>query len=865
MKSSTLLRSIFISTLFIVSSVQAQSNTDALYNSALKSYVDDLVIRYGKSTMDRERYLIQQLRMINEEMKTRISGISQIRKSYFDRLGNLQGEVRNLQQRLSANGSLTLSNFAGEVVSKIQKIIDSGTINYKKQKAIEDAVQLLHIGEEMVQLDPNAHLENNPDFSHKYSRSKNKLQNSFGGKIVPVSGKGYQSKQEPTVFDVYKEWKKTELVKYQERWTDVQIIKRKMYREGNMSDRERMFKRELLQAAEAFNFANYSLSERSFDEILKSYKELGSMDDVLFYKGQSNYLLRRYHQAEKDFDEFTIDYPSSSYLSDVYFNLMQISFHFERYNRVLIHYRGMRSLLSANDPKMYKMTFMAAVAALKDEQHSRSVELAFEIPSTASVYRESRFVLAEAYAGMNNYEESNKVFSALIEDKTVPPEFRFTVLLKLGYLSYENLNYYDALGYFDQIAGTFSEYDRVLIGYGWTSYKMELDKTVDSERNFSATEKYLEILLDNFYGSDYQLEARTLLAYVQQLQEKVASALDNFEYVFDARGVKLFSDSLNMEQDRMQKAMQDAKRLQNKALQQNNPTAFSHAYSTIKKLRGPLNRLNYMDMSASGVALKSEVSRLNRQLKELDALKLKAQERGNKKLVRRIDQMQLKIYRAVNSVSLSGGSSLGLNYFDGHPLARKESVVENNNRKISDMRQDTQNQREEVAAQLAALDFDIHSARSAKDYRKMVHLELSKERLTDFAKKLDYLATRTYASERLSTNIDLAHWSNYGAFGMTNVRFAIRMTKAQEIATFQNQIIQINKFLELRKNNIEHKIEKIDDEIVLMTRRVRRQERIREREELKRQFEESYFDTHDTELNYDQGTTQPPKLEDDES
>lgn len=865
MKLRTLLRSIFLATLFVITSVQAQSNADALYNSALKSYVDDLVIRYGKSTMDRERFLIQQLRMINEEMKTRISGVSEIRKSYFERLGTLLDEVRNLQRRLSANGSIPLANFAGEVASKIQTNIDNGTINYKKQKAIEDAVQLLHIGEEMVQLDPNAHLDNNPDFSQKYSRTKNKLQNTFGGENVKHSTANVQDQHKPTVFDVYKEWKKSELIKYQVRWTDVQIIKRKMYKNGNMSDRERMLKRELLQAAEAFNFANYTLSERSFDEILKSYKEIGSMDDVLFHKGQSNYLLGRYHQAEKDFNEFIIEYPSSSYLSDAYFNLMHIAFHFERYNRVLTYYRGMRSLLSANDPKMYKMTFMAAVAALKDDQFGRCVELAFEIPSTASVYRECRFVLAEAYAGMDNYEESKNTFSALIEDRTVPPEFRFTVLLKLGYLSYENLNFYDAFRYFDQIAGTFSEYDRVLIGYAWTSYRIELAKTDEPQRDFSPTEKYLQILLDNFYGSDYQLEARTLLAYVQQLQEKVDPALDNFEYVFNAREVKLFSDSLNLEQDHLRSAMLDAKQLQNKALQQNNPVAFSRAYSTVKNLRGPLNRLKYMDMSASGVALKSEVSRLNRQLAELDALKAKAQERGNSKLVQRIDQMQLKIYRAVNSVSISGESALGLNYFDGHPLARKESVVENNNRKISEMRENTQQQREEVAAQMAALDFDIQSARSAKDYRKMVHLELSKERLTDFAKKLDYLATRTYSSEQLSTDIDLEHWSNYGAFGMTNVRFAIRLNKAEEIAAFQNQIIQINEFLELRKSNIEHKIEKIADEIVLMTRRVRKQERIREREELKRQFEESYFDTHDTELDYEQGTTQPPKLEDDES
>jgi len=865
MKSRALLK-IFIFFLVFIFSYSAIADTaeQSLYNSALKSYVNKLLIRFGKSNIDRERFLIQQLRMINDEMKSRISGISNVRQSYFNRLDNLLSEVSALKGRLSAPGAQSLGVFVTDVENKIQKIIDSGIINYKKQKAIEDAVQLLYIAEEMIQLDPNARLENNPGFSKNLSKTKSKLKYSFGGKKESISESHQAPQNESTVFDVFKEWKKTELIKYQARWTDVQIIKRRMYNKGSAAQQEQMFKRELRNAAEAFNFGMYNLAERSFSEILRSYKLLGSMDDVLFYKGQSNYLLGRYHQAEKDFNDFSIEYPSSVYLSETYLNLMYISYHFERYAEVLSHYANVRSLLPASEPKMYKMTFMAAVTALKSQRFEKCIELAFEIPQTSYFYRESRFILAEAYAAINNFEESKNVFRALIVPQNIEPEFRFTVLLKLGYLSYETMDYYGALKYFDQIAGNFSEYDRVLIGYSWVLYKMELVKENTSERDFSSTQKYLEALLDNFYGSDYLLEARALYAYVMQLQEKVDAALDNYEYVFDAKEVKQFSDSLNYEYDLMSNAMKSATSLKNKALKKNNPSAFSRAYQTVKKLRGPLSQLSYMDMSSSGVAVKGEVSRLKKQLAELDQLKNKAEERGKSGLVKRIENMQLKIYRVVNSISVTRESSLGLNYFDEHPLARKESVVENNNRKIRNLRADTQKQREDLASRIAKLDFSIQDARVQKDYRKMIHLELSKERLSDLFKKLDFLDTHAYSTALMQTGIDLNHWSNYGAFGMTNVRFAIRNAKAQEIASFQNQIEQINDFLEIRKLNIQHKIAQIDDEITLMTRRVRKQERIREREELKRQFEESYFDTHDTELNYDPGTTQMPKLRDQE-
>ena len=866
MKSRTLLK-ILIITIIASYSIPlfADSANDAFFNSALKAYVNKLLLRHGKRNMDRERFLVQQIRMINEEMRSRINGVSRIRDNYFQRLDKLSDEVSALKARLTASQSRSLNAFVDDVQKKIKQTINSGTINYKKQKAIEEAVQLLHIAEEMIQSDPNARLEENSDFSHNLQQTKNKFRLSFGERLTESVNSKTPASEKPTVFDIYNEWKKTEILKYQVRWTDVQIIKRRLYKNGTATQREAMFKRELQHASEAFNYGMYDLAERSFAEILRSYKQIGPLDDVLFFKGQSNYLAGRYHEAEDDFNTFILDYPSSSYLPEVYRNLIRIAYHFDHFNDVLRIYRQMRSMVPASDPGLYQMTMIAAVSALKDGQYEKTIEFAFEIPSSSPLYREARFILAEAYAGMGNFTEAQKEFTALIKDKDTEPEFHFTVLLKLGYLSYELGDYNGALRYFDQIAGNFSAYDRVLIGYGWTLYKQELSKKDPAKRDFKTAEKYLRALIDNFYGSDYILEARTLLGYVLQLQEKVDGALENYEYAFQAKEVKQLSDTLNYEYNQLNATKKTAQRLQEKALQKNNPAAFHKAYNTVKRIRGPLTRLGYIDMSASGVALKSEISRLNRQLAELDRLKKKAQARENSRLVRRIETLQLKIYRAVNSVPKTNQSAFGFNYFDAHPLARKESVAQDNNKKILQLRADTQKQREEISGQIARLDMEIQAARSQRNYRKMIQLELSKERLSDLAKKLDFLDTRAYSMTLAKTNINLDHWSNYGAFGMTNVRFAVRKAKAEEIARYQAQIQDINDFLEIRKKNIEHKIHQIDDEITLMTRRVRQQERQRERDELKRQFEESYFDTHDTELDYDQGTTtQPPMLDDTE-
>jgi hypothetical protein len=109
------------------------------------------------------------------------------------------------------------------------------------------------------------------------------------------------------------------------------------------------------------------------------------------------------------------------------------------------------------------------------------------------------------------------------------------------------------------------------------------------------------------------------------------------------------------------------------------------------------------------------------------------------------------------------------------------------------------------------------------------------------------------------SNINLEKWSDYGAFGIANVNFEIKRNKGERLSYYNEQVIKINKILNSRKNILEYKIAQIEGEVNVMTRRVRRQEREREREELNRRFEESYFDTHTTE--FENTNTEPPSFD----
>ena len=158
---------------------------------------------------------------------------------------------------------------------------------------IEEAVQLLYVAEEMIKLDPNASLEEDPQFAAELRTTQNDFIQSFGKSSGAQPD--FTVDQDANIFDVYDAWMFNNRLDFQKRWTDVQIIKNRMIKSGSAEQRRRMLDREVIEASEALNFGMYDLAERLFGEIVERYQEIGMLDDCLYYKGEANYALGRYN------------------------------------------------------------------------------------------------------------------------------------------------------------------------------------------------------------------------------------------------------------------------------------------------------------------------------------------------------------------------------------------------------------------------------------------------------------------------------------------------------------------------------------------------------------------------------------------
>ena len=64
----------------------AQSSGSAALEQAIKDFIDLNFVNYGEDFIAQERFLIEQMRLINYEIEARVSNIDQARDKYFDGL-----------------------------------------------------------------------------------------------------------------------------------------------------------------------------------------------------------------------------------------------------------------------------------------------------------------------------------------------------------------------------------------------------------------------------------------------------------------------------------------------------------------------------------------------------------------------------------------------------------------------------------------------------------------------------------------------------------------------------------------------------------------------------------------------------------
>lgn len=818
--------------------------TESDIQKAIANHVYDQYIRFGEGRISDERYLISMMYLLNQEISRRLKSPTQARQAYFNDLHKMLDEIHQLRQRLRLAGIRDLDSFSSDLSERIKFTIDQGEIDFKKKKVFEDALQMLYVSEEMIKLDQ---LQSPAELDQKIGKSKEQLLSAFGE--TPSEGGEYVGPQ-PTIYDLFVEWKKNEEVQYSLRLADVKLARINLLKASSPEDISTMFNNQLKLAYTAFNYEDYDLAERLLGDLLESYPSWGlrNLDDLYFYRAESNFALDRLLHARQNYEELLAKYPGTAFLPEVYSRLVQINYTLESPEKTIEYANLYQNLASPAAPEFYDIQFLQAMAYYQTGNFERSIEALMNIPTNHPYFYLAQYFIGNAYGDNQQYDEASQIYLTMLDNKNVPPYIHSRALYKMGLMEYERGNYFAAVEYLNRISFGFSRYDKVLNALAWSHFEMERAKPVGEPRNFSMARFYAKKLVDDYYASPYEMEATGLLAFISQYEGQPGEAITLYRDVYKTKEKRGSIENIYAERARLQALLLQAENYREDALKANNLEAYGKAEKLIAGLKEEIRSMDLAEASSSGLGVYREANSIIQQIKELNSLRLAAEETGNQAAIQKIDSLQLHLGAVLESFSPDLFTEAGINLFDDYPVSKYVVEEEFRHTGVIEKRQEVQNEIAAIDNLSQTVDREIENARIAQKFDAVARLEQQRDHLQSLRKRYDLLLVELHEMETLANPYpEFNRWGDFGAFGIINVYFDQKQQTQDQLVKVAGVFEQVNEQLNYRKQVIEDKIKKIEGEVRLMTMKARMEERARLRAERERAFRESYFDTRESE------------------
>lgn len=818
------------------------------FKMSLEEYVKTLFVNYGADKIPEEYFLINLMHLVNKEFTRRLENPDKARQNYFSELNKMLDEIHVLKQRLQSAGITELKGFVSDLEARIKYTVNTSDINFKKKKVFEDALQLLYVAEEMIKLDQIQQAEQTGSLNEKITQSKKKLLTAFGevttGGISPVTGGSF------TIYDLFEEWKKLDQKQYSLRLTDVELVRQNLIKATDSEGILRMLNDELKMAYDYFNQESYDQAERLLTDVLVTYPKWGvkNLDDVYYYQGECNFALDRLLRSQEIFEECLQSYPTTSFLPQIYKRLVQINYTFEKFDKTIEYADLYQNVSSQADPDYFDVQFLSGMANYQRGDLGKTIDLLSSIPESHPYYYFSLYFTANAYVESQKYDDAIANYLQVANNKKISPTLYNMALYKIGILEFERKNYFASVKYLTQIPESFNRYDKVLNALAWTFYETEQSKPSEI-KDFSKAKFYANRLINEYYASPYQMEAKSMLAYISQLEDNPSNAMNLYRNVYQTKTTESKVIDYIKERENLDTKYQEAKELKAEAFRKGDKDQYIRAEKLTDQLKTEMLKMDLAEASGFGLNTYDELEKMISQLDELNRLRLIAESNNDQDALDKINNLHAHLSTVLDGFPpemIKDAQKVHL--LNEYPVSKLVAEEKSRQKELTDMRMEINDEMNKIQATLSDLENSIQQAKTSNDYKKVTGLEFQQKKFEELLKDDDNLLSSTYMLEFPDYGYpDFGKWGDFGAFGIINVQFYQRQKTQRQITQIASSLDKVNDDLDYRKQVIEDKIQKIEAEIRFMTMKARVEERTRLRAERERAFREGYFDTRTSE------------------
>jgi len=766
-------------------------------------YYDQMVHEEFVSMMlPKERYLLLLIQQVNEEIGNRRSEDSQpadfgieamfssrekLLQAYQEELESmlhLIREIEDLERQAKRQTDLKSLNALNTLRSKISEMIDLN-LDVSTTESTEDS-----------QNSPTK--ERDPVQTQRVTLSSHEL---------------------------YKQWKTNRILDYKLKRTRYEYLRTRLLNTGTLGQRERMFKRDLRQALEAYTNGSFVQSRLLLNDILATHGKGRILDDVLFYATESSYALNHLDEALSGYYKLIQEYPNSDFRYKSLIKILNIYYIYGDQSRLIETYDQIsQNRLEIGITTWSTVSYLIGHGFFREGQFVKAIQALNHVRERTPYFYPALYLKAACYSNLNDNQNALKVYVHLVEERNesgdpILAQIQNNALLKLGLIYYETGEDAKAVACLNQVSTDFKYYDLSLMGRAWSAYR--------AGRPGEALYNVETLLQDNIVSS-YSFEASVLAARSKELLGQKEEALDDMKQLYN-----MGNPSSDLGYEGLGSSVQD-RSSRNDATEANR-VRLKEALG----IRDFLKRSSSLSVgeTSSSSQLDSKVDTVSLRLTDLDRLESEASARNDVAAM-----TEIRSLRSILMKTLEDHSGSDTHSGDEDPLSVQLGTSNYLQYLFRSLLNEIQNEKQSTNLSLLNLQAQVERVDVNNQFDQAIQSEIQIDELQDYYLRLNQFEVWLKEDFPEDYQAELSQWTQFSGYGISNITFSRIKQIESQIIRIASAETSLSRVYAEKQTELEGRIQALLDDVERIEKQMSEESQKQEDREREQFFQKEYFE-----------------------
>jgi TolA-binding protein len=660
------------------------------------------------------------------------------------------------------------------------------------------------------------------------------------------SAAGFQgavvSSRPPAVFREFAEtlldqWKYNHLLDSKLAQTRYELIRTKLLKSAKPQEAQRMFRRDLRTALESYAAGDFALSRLQFRDVIAAYPGIQTVDDILFYAGESSFGLNFLDESLETYRELATRYPHSVYSGKALAKIIFIRYIYGQTDSMVQTYRRMQDFQRMapaqnvlDDETFGVASYLVGLSEFNRNSFVQALYAFQQVPPGTSYKPPAQYLSAACHSNMKNDDAALAIYGLLAEPpagkKRNPIEIqvRNNALMKMGFIYYERGDNARAISLFGRVDKEFQSNDLNLLGKAWSAYRS--GKPVEALQN-------AEALLDHSLLSNYLYEAKVLAARSKELLGQSDEAVSDLEQVRTA-GTSPLSDRWAAPAS---DSPGDAA-----GTQVSDPAGTIQLYSEASRIFRFLHTANgSVFPPPAGEEKPPETTRLlDGKIGVLDSLERMAEERKSPLILDSVRKLRGSAIQALQLQSRTEPGELPENVDD--PVIRRMGLSSYMRYLFGTLLDDAVSEKKKIVSNIAELERMEAEPLASDQTGLRIRMEIRRDDLTETWLKLNQYEVWLRENMPQAFRVEIDRWANFSEYGISNINFSRIREIDGQMAVLSGTVRQIDQVYRAKKIELGKRIEALLEDVNLIERQMQAEMQKKNEQEKDKRFNSEYFE-----------------------